>query len=178
MAVSDAEILRIFHEEGKRERAFSLLMEKYAERLYPVIRRILTDHHFADDVLQNTFLKAWRALPDFRADSMLMTWLYRIATNEALQFLRKEQRQGQWTELSEVEHMLAAREDFDGDEIQRKLEASVLLLPEKQKTVFILKYFEDLTYEQIAQITQTSVGALKASYHHAVKKIEKNLGGD
>jgi RNA polymerase sigma-70 factor (ECF subfamily) len=177
----DRDIIEGMKIPGKKEAAFTRLVEKYQERLYWHIRKIVIDHEDTDDVLQNTFLKIWKSLSDFRSDSMLFTWLYRIATNEALSFLKQKRRKA-FSALDDTENKLAEQLEsdpyFDGDEIQLKLQQSILKLPEKQRVVFNMKYFDGLKYEEMAEILGTSVGALKASYHHAVKKIETMLGKD
>ena len=171
----DREIVQHFKISGKEEFAFKILVEKYQERLYWHIRKIVIDHDDADDVMQNTFIKSWQGLSDFREDSKLFTWLYRIATNEALTFLKKKKSKI-FTPWEDVENRLAESLEsdphFNGDEIQKKLQQAILKLPKKQRVVFNLKYFEEMKYEDMAEILETSVGALKASYHHAVKKIE------
>ncbi len=175
---SDKELLELFHTSDNRNYAFSLLVKTYQERLYWHIRKIVIDHDDADDALQNTFLRVWTALEKFREDSSLYTWLYRIATNEALNLLNKKKRRF-FLPLMDVEHQLSESMEsdqyFEGDEIQKKLQKALLKLPEKQRIVFNMKYFDDMKYEDMAKILNTSVGALKASYHHAIKKIEKYL---
>ena len=177
----DRGIIQDFNKSGKEEVAFNALVEKYRERLYWHIRKIIIDHDDTDDVLQNTFIKSWHGLKDFREDSKLYTWLYRIATNEALSFLKKKKR-AQFMPWNDVENSLAENLEsdqyFDGDEIQKKLQLAILKLPNKQRIVFNLKYFEEMKYEEMAEVLQTSVGALKASYHHAVKKIEVIINND
>ncbi len=159
----------------KREAAFALLVKDYKERLYWHIRKMVIVHDDADDLLQNTFLKAWNHLDNFRGDSSLYTWLYRIATNETLNFLNKR-KEALLNEASDLETMLGNHVEtdplFTGDEIQKRLQKCILALPDKQRLVFNMKYFDNLTYDQISEITGTSVGALKASYFHAVRKIE------
>ena len=150
-------------------------MQDYQKPLYNHVRNIVLNHDDANDVLQNTFVKIFQNLKNFKGDSKLFTWMYRIATNEALTFLNQKAKK---SGISSVELQNAAIENlkadiyFDGDEIQIKLQKAIALLPEKQQLVFKMKYFEDLKYEEISEILGTSVGALKASYHHAVKKIE------
>ena len=138
---------------------------------------MVIDHDDADDVVQEVFIKVWKEIDRYRGDSELFTWIYRIATNEALQFLRKKKRRmlfsGDYNEV--LERHLVNSMDIDGDEIQLKLQKAILTLPDKQRLIFNLKYFEELKYEEMSGITGTSVGSLKASYHHAVKKIEKYL---
>jgi RNA polymerase sigma-70 factor (ECF subfamily) len=175
---SDKELLMLFRKEDSRNLAFNRIVLKYQERLYWHIRKLLIDHDDTDDTLQNTFIKAWAGLETFREDSSLYTWLYRIATNEALSFLNRKKRRI-LLPLVDVDHQLslALGEDefFNGDELQLKLQKALLTLPEKQRVVFNMKYFDEMKYEEIAEILETSVGALKASYHHAVKKIEKYI---
>jgi RNA polymerase sigma-70 factor, ECF subfamily len=175
---TDKELLSIFNDENRQHYGFNLIVKKYSERLYWHIRKLVIDHDDTDDILQNTFIKAWNALGDFRQESQLYTWLYRIATNESLTFLNSKRRKF-FLPLIDVEHKLAnsleADEYFSGDELQKKLQKAVLTLPEKQRVVFNLKYYEEMKYEEMEEILQTSVGALKASYHHAVKKIEKYM---
>lgn len=166
---------------GKEEIAFNQLVLKYQERLYWHIRKIVIGHDDADDVLQNTMIKVWKSLPGFRSDSSLYTWIYRIATNEALTFLKQKKRKAfaPWVDV-EQNNSASLESDpwFDGNEIQLKLQHAILKLPEKQRIVFNMKYFDEVKYEAMAEILNTSVGALKASYHHAVKKIEAMLRDD
>ncbi len=179
--ISDHQILKIFLQKGREEKAFGLILDKYQERIYWHIRKIVHHHEDANDVLQNTFIKIWKGLSSFRGDSELFTWIYRIATNEALSFLKqKANKTGRNVEDPDMSlaASLQADEYFDGDEIQLKLQLAIEKLPDKQKLVFQMKYTEDMKYEQISEILQTSVGALKASFHHAVKKIKEELGED
>jgi RNA polymerase sigma-70 factor (ECF subfamily) len=175
---SDKKLLDQFRDPSSRNLAFSQLVNKYQERLYWHIRRIVIDHDDADDVLQNTFIKAFKNLDGFREDSQLFTWLYRVATNEALTFLKKKKR-NIFVPFDDVSHSLSSKLEADpelsGDAIQLKLQQALLTLPTKQRLVFNMKYFEEMKYEEIAEVTGTSIGALKASYHHAVKKIEAHL---
>jgi RNA polymerase sigma-70 factor (ECF subfamily) len=179
--MSDKELLCMFRKEDMRSYAFNLIVRKYQERLYWHIRKIVVSHDDTDDVIQNTFLKVWNALDGFREDSQLFTWLYRIATNEALTFLKKK-RSRFFVPLVDVEQQLISTLEssplLDGDEIKVKLQKAILKLPEKQRLVFNMKYFDELKYEEISGILGTSVGALKASFHHAVKKIEKAMEED
>lgn len=158
--------------------AFNEVMRRYSEPLYWQIRRMVNNHDDASDLLQNTFLKAWQALDNFRGDAKLSTWLYKIAINESLTHLEKE-RKRQGISLDDEESMIAntieADEWVDGDEVALKLRKAVARLPEKQRLVFNMKYYEEMKYEDMSQILGTSVGALKASYHLAVKKIEQYL---
>jgi RNA polymerase sigma-70 factor (ECF subfamily) len=178
---SDKELLELFRRENGRDYAFNLLVRKYQVRLYWHIRKLVIDHDDTDDVLQNTFIKVWNALDDFRNDSQLFTWLYRIATNEALTHLKKQKRR-YFLSLTDVEEQLSkqleADEFFNGDEAQMKLQKAILKLPEKQRIVFNMKYFDEMKYEEISEILDISVGSLKASFHHAVKKIEKYVQED
>ena len=177
----DKEILEAIHDPGRKEAGFTQLVTKYQQRLYWHIRKMVVIHEDADDVLQNTMLKIWRSIGEFRSDSGLYTWLYRIATNEALSFLKQKKRK-QMASWVDVEHqmsdMLESDPWFNGDEIQTKLQQAILKLPDKQRLVFNMKYFDQMKYEEMSKILDTSVGALKASYHHAVKKIESMLGED
>jgi RNA polymerase sigma-70 factor (ECF subfamily) len=162
-------------------KGFRLLVEKYSSKLYWHIRRLVIIHEDADDALQNTFINAWRSMSDFRNESSLYTWLYTIATNEALTLINKRKRNAA-VAIDDLGSYFANSQEgstwFDGDEAQMKLQNAILKLPEKQRVVFNLKYFDDMTYEEMSKVTNTSQGALKASYHHAVKKIEKILGED
>ncbi len=166
----------MYRDAGTRNYAFNLIVRKYQERLYWHIRRIIIDHDDSDDVIQNTFLKVWCGLETFREDSQLYTWLYRIATNEALTFIKKK-RTKFFLPIVDVEQQLSRSLEsdayFNGNEIQKKLQEAILKLPDKQRIVFNMKYFEEMKYEEISEVLGTSVGALKASFHHAVKKIEK-----
>ncbi len=179
--MTDKELVQLFQESDNPNYAFNLIVRKYRERLYWHIRKIVISHDDTDDILQNTLVKVWNALSDFRGDSQLFTWLYRIATNEALSFL-KSKRTKFFLPLVDVENQLKNKlEDspyFDGDELQKQLQKAILSLPEKQRIVFNMRYFDDLKYEEISEILGTSVGALKASYHHAVKKIEDLMDVD
>jgi RNA polymerase sigma-70 factor (ECF subfamily) len=158
--------------------AFQKLISDYQRPLYHHIRNIVLDHDDADDVLQNTFIKVFRHLHNFKGESKLFSWVYRIATNEAITFInQKAKRRGISTDELQNSYtsQLKADTHFDGDEAQIKLQKAIALLPHKQQLVFKMKYFEEIKYEDMSEILQTSVGALKASYHHAVKKIENYL---
>lgn len=172
---SDRELLSLIKNKEQQNYAFNLIVRKYQERLYWHIRKMVIVHDDADDLLQNTFIKAWKGLESFRGESQLFTWLYRIATNEALSFL-KEKRRKYLVPIVDVERELSSSLEGDinfyGDDLQLKLQKAVLTLPEKQRLVFNMRYFDEMKYEDIAEILNTSVGALKASYHHAAKKIE------
>jgi len=158
-----------------QNQAFQRLMQNYQKPLYIHVRNIVLNHDDADDVLQNTFVKIFQNLKNFKGESKLFTWMYRIATNEALTFLNQKAKKSGISSLelqNKAIDNLKADVYFDGDEIQIKLQKAIAQLPEKQQLVFKMKYFEELKYEEISEILGTSVGALKASYHHAVKKIE------
>lgn len=181
VAYSDNELLSQFQKEETRNFAFHLIVQKYQEKLYWHIRKLVIDHDDTNDVVQNTFVKAWSGLGNFREDSQLFTWLYRIATNEALTFLKRK-RTRFFLPLVDVESQLVSSLEsdpyFNGDEAELKLQKAILSLPEKQRVVFNMRYFEELSYEEISAVLGTSVGALKASYHLAAKKIEKFLESD
>lgn len=158
-----------------QNKAFQKLLLAYQRPLYSHIRNIVLNHDDTDDVLQNTFLKVFQHLKNFKGESKLFSWMYRIATNEALSFInQKAKKNGVSSEILQNKTIDNLKSDpyFDGDEVQIKLHKAIAALPEKQQLVFKMKYFEELKYEQISEILGTSVGALKASYHHAVKKIE------
>ncbi len=174
--LSDSELLALFRKDDSRHYAFNLLVRQYQRRLYGFIRRMVTDHDEAQDVLQNTFIKAWKGLDTFRADAKLYSWLYRIAHNECLNHLRSMRRGlfvNNETVIERLTTTLDSSEHFSGDMIQRKLQKAVMRLPDKQRAVFTMKYFEGMKYETMSEVTGTSVGALKSSYHIAVKKIEE-----
>lgn len=178
---SDQELLNIFRDKERQNYAFNLIVRKYQERLYWHIRKIVISHDDTDDILQNTFIKAFKGLENFREDSKIYTWLYRIATNESITFLNNKKKRfflpiGDITK--ELSNNLESDEYYTGDEIQLKLQKAILKLPEKQRIIFNMKYFDELKYEDMAEILDTSVGGLKASYHHAVKKIEKFILDD
>jgi len=176
----DAFILGKIRDASTRNYGFNLLVRKYQQKIYWHLRKMVIDHDDADDLTQETFIKIYRHMNSFREDSRLYTWIYRIATNECLSFLQKKKRIF-FLPLAditkELEHKIDASPFISGDEVQRALHKALLHLPEKQRLVFNMKYFDDMSYEQIGDITGTSVGALKASYHLAVKKIEEILKG-
>ncbi len=177
--VEDSEILEKFAAESTRNEAFNLLLKKYQQKIYWHIRRLVIDHDDTDDLVQEVFIKVWKSLSNFRNDSQLYTWLYRIATNESITFLnRKKQKNNislDETAGYELAEKLADSPYFDGDKAQMKLQKALLTLPEKQRLVFNMKYYDDLKYEEISAILGTTVGGLKASFHIAVKKIEDYL---
>lgn len=161
-----------------KEQAFRVLITEYKERLYWHIRKIVISHDDADDVLQNTFIKVFRGIDNFKQDSKLYSWMYRIATNESITFINKRAKERN-VDISEINQglvtSLQSDEWFSGDEIQQILQQAVATLPTKQQLVFNMKYFDNLKYDQISEILETSVGGLKASYFHAVKKIEQYI---
>ena len=176
--VDDKIILDLFRDEKTRNTALGHLIAKYQQRLYWHIRKIVIDHDDSDDVLQNTFIKIWKGLENFKEESQLYTWIYRIATNEALTLLRQKQKM-QTSSIHPIEYELSKNLEsdnyFTGDEIQLKLQQAILTLPEKQRIVFNMRYYDETPYEEMSKILETSVGALKASYHIAAKKIEEIL---
>jgi RNA polymerase sigma factor (sigma-70 family) len=176
--LEDRELLEKLHSDESRNYGFNLLVRKYQERIYWHIRKMVIDHDDTDDLVQDTFLKVWKNIGSFRQDAQLYTWIYRIATNECLNFLRKK-RSKFFLPINDVEHELSRKlessDSIDGSEIQIKLQKALLKLPDKQRLVFNMKYYDEMKYEEISEITNTSVGSLKASYHYAVKKIEDFL---
>ncbi len=176
---SDKELLELFRSE-QASYAFNLLVRKYQKKIYAHVRRIVIDHDDANDVVQNIFIKVWKGLVKFNEHSELYTWIYRISVNESLTFLKKK-RTKFFIPIHNIEKEMSdkidAGEHFLGDEIERKLQKALLTLPEKQRIVFNLRYYDEMPYEQMSQVLGTSVGALKASYHIAAKKIEENLLG-
>lgn len=175
--MTDDDIIRLYR-DGECEKAFTEIVNAYSERLYWHVRRFVCSHEDADDLVQEIFIKIWAALPSFREEARLFTWLYRIATNETLNFLRKQKVRAALTFKSldsELERKIDDDPYFDGGGIQRALMKEMQKLPQKQRVVFSLRYFEDMKYEDIAQITGTSVGALKASYHIAYEKVKEEL---
>lgn len=177
----DKEILGMIRDPNSRDSGFQLLVQAYQQRLYWHIRKMVIDHDDADDLLQEVFIKVWKNIGGFREDSNLFTWLYRIATNESLNFLKRKRNRflvGMDNSYKELGTKLESGGYISGSEIQKKLQKALLRLPDKQRLVFNMKYFDDMKYEDIAKITETSVGSLKASYHIAVKKIEEYLNLD
>ena len=176
--LNDNDLLEQFKNEATKERAFTAILKKYQEKLYWHIRRMVVEHEDANDVLQNMFVKAWKGLENFREDSQLYTWLYRIATNESLTFLEQQKRRSTISMSDEdtgMSNKLKADDNFDGNKAEWKLQMAVQKLPEKQKTVFNLRYYDEMPYNEMSKVLETSEGALKASYHHAVKKIEEYI---
>jgi len=173
---NDQQILDSLKDPSTKELAFRHLISNYKERLYWHIRKIVLNHDDTDDVLQNSFIKIWNGIDSFRGESSLFTWLYRIATNESITFLNQRKRKMMSSLNEENEYLIENLESdtyFDGDEWQMLLQKAIATLPEKQRLVFNMKYFDEIKYEEMSVILGTSVGALKASYHHAVKKVEE-----
>ena len=179
--MEDKELLSKIRNPETRNYGFNLLVREYQKRVYWHVRKMVIDHDDADDLTQEVFIKIHRHIDGFREDAQLFTWIYRIATNECLSFLQRKKRRF-FLPIGDLEGELTTKLQssaaLSGDEIQFKLQKALLKLPDKQRMVFNMKYFDDLPYEQISEITDTSVGALKASYHHAVKKIEDFLSND
>lgn len=178
MAFTDEDILEKITNPATVNYGFNLLMDKYQEQIYWVVRRMVISHEVANDVTQEVFVKVWKNISKFKGDAKLFTWIYRIATNEALTELRKQKRRF-FLPINNVEQdleqLLIADAEMSGDEIERKLQIAILTLPEKQRLVFNMKYFQELKFSEIADVLEVTVGSLKAQYHHAVKKIEKSL---
>ncbi len=170
----EAELIALLHDESSRQEGFEVLVDQYSEKLYWQVRRIVVVHEDANDIVQNAFIKAWLNIGSFEGKSKIFTWLSRIAINEALDFLAKRQKQRNISADEDVvvASQLVADEYFDGDLTQAQLQEAISLLPDVQRTVFNLRYYEEMKYSDISEILGTSEGALKASYHHAVKKIE------
>ena len=175
MLVEDKDLLQLFKTEGQKEKAFTAIIKKYQEKLYWHARRLIIDHDDTNDVLQNMFIKVWNGLESFREDSQLYTWLYRIATNESLTFLESQKRRSA-VSLSDVEgglsNKIKADENFDANKLEWKLQLAIQHLPDKQRIVFNLRYYDEMPYEEMSRVLETSEGALKASYHHAAKKVQ------
>ena len=167
----DKEMMKILADPVQARKAFEQVVSRYSEPLYWKIRRIVVDHDDANDVLQNTFLKAWRSIGDFRQESKLSTWLYRIAINESLDFVRREQKMRNMDGDVSLATRLVADNYFDGDQTQALLQEAIATLPDVQRTVFNLKYFDEMKYSEMSKLMGVTEGALKASYHIAVKKI-------
>ncbi len=172
--LSEKELLSMLRNPQTQRQAFGIIVKQYSEQLYWQVRRIVLNHDDADDVMQNAMLKAWNNIDSFRSDSKLSTWLYRIVINESLDFVRRQKNMATIStdnEQTGIANTLMADRYFDGDEAQAKLQAAIALLPDVQRTVFNLRYYDDMKYSEISRVLNTSEGALKASYHIAVKKI-------
>jgi RNA polymerase sigma-70 factor (ECF subfamily) len=174
----DEKIIELIQKKGDMELGFQLLMRSYQERIYWQIRRLVTGHDDANDVLQNTFIKIYKGIGKFKGEAKLYTWIYRIAVNESLNFIRKRKKM-QGVSIDEEDLNLAERLKsdpyFEGDEVEIKFQEALNRLPEKQKAVFSLRYYDEMPYQEMSQVLGTSIGALKASYHHAIKKMEEYL---
>jgi RNA polymerase sigma-70 factor (ECF subfamily) len=177
---ADIILLDEFAIDITKEQAFAKIVDKYKKRLYWQIRRMVISHDDADDILQETLIKAWRYLPNFRRDSSLHTWLYKIATNCSLTFLKNQKIKLSRTAFvpdNYLENAVRASTNFDANALEWKLQLDIQSLPEKQKAVFNLRYYDEMPYDEMSEVLETSVGALKASYHHAAKKIEDFFTG-
>ena len=175
--LDDAIIIDMINDKSTMDAGFKALMQKYQEKVYWHIRRIVHHHEDANDVIQNTFIKVYRNIHKYKREALLYTWLYRIATNESITYLKNKRKKGSFEDLNTAlsAQQLSADEYFDGDQAEKALVLALETLPEKQKLVFNLRYYDEMNYSEMAEVLETSVGALKASYHHAVKKIEKYL---
>lgn len=177
-SLEDKDLLLKIRNPDTRSYGINLLVRAYQQRVYWHVRKMVIDHDDADDLTQEIFIKVHKAIDTFREDSQLFTWIYRIATNECLTFLNKKRKRF-FLPIEDISNQLSAKidssPDISGEDIQKKLQKALLKLPDKQRLVFNMKYFEDMTYEDMSEITNTSVGALKASFHHAVKKIEEYI---
>lgn len=174
--LSDQELIDQFRNPATKERAFESIIKKYQERLYWHIRRMVVDHEDVNDVIQNMFIKVWKSLDNFREESQLYTWLYRIATNESLTFISNQKKRRSISiddEDNSMAHKLKGDEHFDANKLEWKLQLAIQSLPEKQRLVFNLRYYDEMPYEEMSKVLETSTGALKASYHHAAKKVEE-----
>ena len=173
--LEDKELLLQFNDSATKERGFTAIIKKYQEKLYWHIRRMVVEHEDANDILQNMFIKVWKGLDNFREDSQLYTWMYRIATNESLTFLQQQKKRKTLSisdDESGLSNQLKADKNFDINKAEWKLQLAMQQLPDKQRAVFNLRYYDEMPYEEMSRVLETSEGALKASYHHAVKKIE------
>lgn len=178
ITTDDKELLELFRDPSQKERAYTAIVKKYQEKIYWHVRRMVVDHDDAHDVVQNVFIKVWKGLENFREDAKLYTWLYRIASNESLTFIEQQKKRNIISfedEQAGMAERLKADKDFDANKLEWKLQLAIQQLPEKQKLVFSLRYYDEMPYEDMSRILETSEGALKASYHHAVKKIEEYI---
>ncbi|HOZ97155.1 MAG TPA: sigma-70 family RNA polymerase sigma factor [Niabella sp.] len=176
--ITDKELLDMFRDESTKEKAFTQIINKYKEKLYWHIRRMVVSHEDADDILQNVFIKVWKGLDNFREESQLFTWLYRVATNESITLIQKLKKMRAFT-VNNSESILSdkikADEYFDAQKLEWKLQLAIQTLPEQQRLVFNLRYFDEMPYNEMSEILHVTSGSLKASYHHAAKKIEAYL---
>lgn len=176
--IDEKKLVKQLQDKATASQAFGVLLKMYSQPVYWQIRKMVMSHDDANDLVQNVFIKAWNNLHNFRGDAKLSTWLFKIAINESINFINKEKQRLQMSEDSDEEYLLnniEADEYFDGDEIQKELQKAIAALPEKQRLVFNMRYYDDMKYEEMSEILGTSVGALKASYHHAVKKVTDAL---
>lgn len=172
--IDEKALIADLQDPKKSEQAFRELMKAYGEPLYWVIRRMVSNHDDANDLLQTSFMKVWTNIHNFRGDAKLSTWLYKIAVNESINFLNKERQRNNISAEGDSEYLMSTLESdpyFDGDELQKKLQKAIASLPDKQRLVFNMRYYDEMKYEEISEVLGTSVGALKASYHHALKKV-------
>ena len=172
--IDESQLVEDLRDPRKASGAFDVLMRTYGEKMYWMIRKMVASHEDANDLLQTSFMKVWTNLHNFRGDAKLSTWLYKIAVNESINFLNKEKQRRNVTSESDADYILETLESdpyFDGDKLQLSLQKAIAALPEKQRLVFNMRYFDEMKYEEISEILGTSVGALKASYHHALKKV-------
>lgn len=177
MAELEEEIRQLLLKKATHKQAFDKIVKAYSERLYWHIRRMVHNHDDADDVLQNTFIKVWRNIASYRGDAKVYSWIYRIATNETLNLIRSNKKQYSVSDDLDTENTSALSGDiyFDSEAAEAQLHLAIQTLPDKQRAVFNLKYFEEMKYEEMSEVLETSVGALKASYHHAVQKVKQYL---
>lgn len=177
MKSKDSDIIELMQDKRNHEKGLRLLMDAYQSRLYWHIRRLIVDHDLAQDVLQDTFIKAYQNFHQFKQDSQLYTWLYRIATNESLQQINKMKKMQKSDQDAEyhMQNLVADNSESNGDEIQILLQKAIQSLPEKQRLVFTMRYYDDLPYEELSKILDMSVGTLKTNYHYAKQKIEEYI---
>ena len=177
--LDEKQLIADLRDEKKSREAFGVVMRMYGEQMYWQIRKMVASHDDANDLLQNCFIKAWNNLPSFRGEAKLSTWLFKIAVNESINFINREKNRVAAPAGDDDILMSNLEADpwFDGDEVRLALQKAVAKLPDKQRLVFNMRYFDEMKYEEMSEILGTSVGALKASYHHAVKKIEESLSG-
>lgn len=180
-AIDEKELVEQLRDPATAQRAFRTLLQAYSEPVYWQIRRMVLNHDDANDIVQNVFVKAWTNLQNFRGEAKLSTWLFKIAVNESINFLNKEKHRVQGSAEGDEEFSvlrnLEADEYFDGDELQKEFQEAIAKLPEKQRLVFNMRYYDEMKYEEMSEVLGTSIGALKASYHHAVKKLTDMLCG-